>query len=1276
MSPRVQDLPVLMNSNVSVGERSVEGDAQVRNYMPDGAYGGNENLETVLVRHGYSRPFWWPQRPRLLFSRVAHDRNVTITRAHDIDDYKQYWSLYIKHARGDDIPSRIWEKKINDTLMALAPYCGFGDGGGIDTIVYFLDTAAAEIFGPVRSYLQRKYHSEDHRAKKQSVVTTPTMFNNLAMVHRDEVPGGKEWVALVRDQNHHHCEPPHSVTRSLGAGDKLQYITAWTWAVMAGCLRLLDRHSDLFVETPDSLGEIPIFTPIFLGHSGEDWNRAILLWRWFSRRRNAMKYQTAGKKRPSGNNSTKLFSLNWYANVASVRKELEDSPEHRAEAEFQILAMKFRPLLQTSGLDDAFRIREYDSYRRLDKVRRREFAFLHVTAVEQYRVQLCCGNKSTRRVDGLPHMSAEQQEVLCGLLRQRVEKVGLPISLFVPSRTLCDVLHGFREGRLLIGYVFHQMESGAGPAGSKWTVEERDRMENAIAYANDNEPDLFREDDGDKADGEESLLGRTGIYVPRDDEFLDDVEVMEKNASRGADRRCSDYTNKLDQTFGGNDTNDMTIQEAEKITGWTLRDPRVNPANSDSLKLMPHQIVDIAQIVRKLSVHPNTALLASACGIGKTNISLASIVQINRRNLAIYEKQLSEGVEENRRVRFKPSLILCPSSLVMDTYNEAARGFSDDLIPRIYYGSASNLHGHSAAQQAVVSRDDFPSVVRALREDDTQSAKHVFISSYFTFLRRSMNFTAKTRSQLNEQDRVLLGFNIMDNPTSKDKVPVLVEPDALGRGCLTTTDAGVPADVTLDEDEFHVRCQLDREEADDEEPVPEDEGGKVDRDDPIDSLGKRKRFRETYKILSPAYEKVFNVVVLDEAHLVKNRMSTLHRMAKVIRRDYLLLSTATPMLNNPTDVLSYALLAWPTAKPYPLPSNFSFNSFYGPGAAWLDYKPHEDPRERYFKNAKGLDSELARALSARRGQVLERYVARESRTSQSYQPLVKRDEFSDDQYEEIVRTGSRPWILNPVHFYWACREFNAKGSFDACRKVVRDMLSAFIVKRGMQTRLPLPDGSYVTPSDGLLGACFRIVNVRFKPQQQAEYDALYEKWKTSMYYTSGDRVTASDGLGFERRGSRPASARRMNPAAFRHLLLPAFNLNNWKLLEPREDTAALASALGVGVDRSASRTQSKFCHLSEPANRTSRPVAMGTEESRTLAVDTEDGGAQWLFESLKAGPEYMMPGNRFGFVYWLAYHSPIMSQLVVQVRDWIKQPRQYGLPNRVVVMAAMPWVQQ
>lgn len=66
-----------------------------------------------------------------------------------------------------------------------------------------------------------------------------------------------------------------------------------------------------------------------------------------------------------------------------------------------------------------------------------------------------------------------------------------------------------------------------------------------------------------------------------------------------------------------------------------------------------------------------------------------------------------------------------------------------------------------------------------------------------------------------------------------------------------------------------------------------------------------------------------------------------------------------------------------------------------------------------------------------------------------------------------------------------------------------------------------------------------------------------------------------------------------------------------------------------------------------------------------------------MFETLKIREEYTIPNSRYAFLKFICWESPVLSRVLIQVYEWMNAPRgDVDLPNRVVIMAAMPWVQQ
>ncbi|RYP80372.1 hypothetical protein DL770_006240 [Monosporascus sp. CRB-9-2] len=104
----------------------------------------------------------------------------------------------------------------------------------------------------------------------------------------------------------------------------------------------------------------------------------------------------------------------------------------------------------------------------------------------------------------------------------------------------------------------------------------------------------------------------------------------------------------------------------------------------------------------------------------------------------------------------------------------------------------------------------------------------------------------------------------------------------------------------------------------------------------------RQRKRKMYTIWAPNFDFEFSMVVCDEAHLLKNKNSSIHKVVKSIPRRSLILCTATPVLNKPEDIRGYLLLAWPDAVANPIPEGFSYASLYGESVKELDIQHFDD----------------------------------------------------------------------------------------------------------------------------------------------------------------------------------------------------------------------------------------------------------------------------------------------------------------------------------------------
>ncbi|KAI0448461.1 hypothetical protein F5B21DRAFT_497473 [Xylaria acuta] len=489
-----------------------------------------------------------------------------------------------------------------------------------------------------------------------------------------------------------------------------------------------------------------------------------------------------------------------------------------------------------------------------------------------------------------------------------------------------------------------------------------------------------------------------------------------------------------------------------------------------------------------------------------------------------------------------------------------------------------------------------------------------------------------------------------------------------------------------------------------DDPTPDDQVG--DEVEEIDSAlartGRRRRQKskpreQTYTLYAPKTPQRFNVVVCDEAHLLKNHKSAIYKTVKSIDRQHFLAVTATPMLNNVQDIFSLLLISMPKSAATYTPPDYSYHTMYGIGEELDLVNPTLDPREGSYL-IRGKKGELVKVLAAAKRDdsaafdethpMLEDhiYIPLDDLKLDKKYPIYDADDPEYDAKWDSYEKGDRKWWqLQPCNARWAAKEFGE--TFDGARLLLRPICQQLCVKRGMQTPLTLPDGRVVRPGDQLKGACFRVVNLQFKPEDQLAYNEAWNFWGKRIYTLDPPTERKQDAGRGEDLPDRPANnvnedgQPRINTKAVRHLILPGHNIHNIRLLEPRVKTVGLVKVTESAPQKQKRQSDDMLVSLSESSMARSRKDAgarMGVEEVLTLIKNhPRDGGANWVYEVLKAGPEYAPINNRRQFIHFHAYRSPITCAMILQVYEWMKQPRgKDGLPNRVVIMANMPWIQQ
>ncbi|KAI1390401.1 uncharacterized protein F4822DRAFT_443255 [Hypoxylon trugodes] len=604
---------------------------------------------------------------------------------------------------------------------------------------------------------------------------------------------------------------------------------------------------------------------------------------------------------------------------------------------------------------------------------------------------------------------------------------------------------------------------------------------------------------------------------------------------------------------------------------------------------------------------------------------LATLAQLGKKQRAKWEKQ-SDATPPKEKVKFAASLYQMPAVLIKAAFTEARHWFGSELKPMIYYGDASDHNSGTSGQDSIIGSHRLEIFLEEHPDNDPETSKIVILSSYVTYKRRETIGTKKLRSQLSQEDRVFLALHLVDSNSRRG--PNVEEPDEVD-------------DFELPEN------QMER---------PEKVG----------------RAPNEYVILRPSFPYKYLAVLCDEAHVLTNRHSSIHKTVKCLDRAHLILCTAAPIINTTIDLLAYALLMWPKAKPPKMPAGFSMNSFYGPGALLTNYT-HSDVGERYLSRVtkKGVSlNTMLQDIDTYAAELQENLSSGSESTGKA--PLIDPGEYPDD-YDDIVlsaEAGRKPWVFNPCHMYWAHREFD--DSFSESRKYGGDFLSEIAIKRGMNTQLKLPNGNITTPSDTIPAAKSVVSNIQFNEKEQELYLEIYRQMANRLFTPepeSGEKPDAARG--------RDLAQRRINSLVWRILLLSALDVQAVDLLLPNVKNIAFSTVFAPPNHNTGLQLLGGATPKKTAGGKQKNTATLGTDQVATLATKWDDGGASWLFETLKAGEEYSLPTRRFAYVQWVAAMSPITARVLIEVAEGMKEPiGPSGLPNRFVVMVMMPWAQQ
>lgn len=397
----------------------------------------------------------------------------------------------------------------------------------------------------------------------------------------------------------------------------------------------------------------------------------------------------------------------------------------------------------------------------------------------------------------------------------------------------------------------------------------------------------------------------------------------------------------------------------------------------------------------------------------------------------------------------------------------------------------------------------------------------------------------------------------------------------------------------------------------------------------------------------------FHVLIADEAHSIRNELSKLTKVVNSIPADIRVLSSATPLMNHPRDIISYQKFGVLDALPdlsyidtY-IPANMDLKNIY---ADKID--PYEPIGRKGYKDVIGLEHPGDEMVT---------------------NTFLKKD--SDDPMEqELCRLyeeeGFMWWKLHPKVLRNYARQH--EWSFDMCASGITNALRTSFLRRSMTTKVRLPDGRLVSPGDELPGAVFRTVHIRYPPDLEIRYQTYFNSVSDKLYVPA--EPSKHPGTGGE-----DQHRMRMNPKYWRLCDIIGVNMNNMAILNVEEPATDLTIQRDRATKGKKAIESGEDDHPSSASPSHSRPrhtmVAGGVEETEQLNLQA-DSGRNSIFTRTRRDDRCPMPGSRLARIAFMVAESPALAYVARKIHEWKNGPIEQGLPNRVVVMVDTPWVQK
>ncbi|KAK0759222.1 hypothetical protein N5P37_008104 [Trichoderma harzianum] len=727
----------------------------------------------------------------------------------------------------------------------------------------------------------------------------------------------------------------------------------------------------------------------------------------------------------------------------------------------------------------------------------------------------------------------------------------------------------------------------------------------------------------------------------------DITSLADESETMGSDKDLDcqlDSLRAMRELLGENIPENQDLEQICESRGIDLATLQVNPHNPSVIAKTP-QIPDAHRLAELLSGKLRSAMLLSDCGTGKTFVTLLTLKFLLDERIQAHKKGALDLLDGDRA--FKPNIIFVPSATLSLFFSEVNSCWAGIFNIYSFYQSRSNCANTDRQTKTIDTLQDLQKYVDrwAKQHQDPETGRVILLTAYSTATRRLLKRRAGKGLTRDQMDLLSSQGDAIDYDRQDKEITAIFE-----------------------------------------DPPECNDGEKGAR-----RIGKSTvaYIRRSEKTLT---NDMWNVVVCDECHQIKNPGTRANELVRQLDREALLLVSATPLPNHVRDISGYLRVLWDPAWPFGYQQKgdaTNANAFFGD----LVYDSLFD---------ESIKLEVGEPLTLNR--VLHGRVKTTSQLSpRELRRTMECKSFVEDQ-------NGPAYLLNPNLFM----EFAKNKEYGTCVSTlaVGPILKLLSVRRGMLTMMTLPNGDVTFMGKGIAGFKTETVELEHSAEVKAKLAAhiniLADKLMTPT--EAGPSEVLAGGYVLERAGII------FNGAVYRRLSLASTDVNNIKLTTPsirllqrlsdlrqgtvgevpqRLSTTALFNTAGVaqnladdlearintlGIDESG---LPEYQRRKKARNARSKPsLAAGREEVDQVALFDTTGGLQWNFYNTRESQKLGFPPDRVNQVRYVAWDSPKYIYTVLEALDaqtkgerllvYTNNPLTSQMVNALLVAAGVP----